>query len=91
MTEVTVRILNQETAKVLARVKAGEEIILTERGVVIAHIVPASSGPLDDLITAGRVRAATVHGLAPRPTISAEHAGPEAGDLLRTMRDEERY
>jgi len=31
--------LNQETSKVLARVKRGEEITLTERGEVIARIV----------------------------------------------------
>jgi prevent-host-death family protein len=33
--------LNQETSKVLARVKRGEQITLTERGEVIARIVPA--------------------------------------------------
>jgi prevent-host-death family protein len=91
VTDIPVRVLNQETAKVLARVKAGEEITLTERGVVIAHIVPASASPLDDLITAGRVRPATAHGPAPRPMSTTEHDGPEAGDLLRAMRDEERY
>ena len=89
MAEVPVRVLNQGPAKVLARVKAGEEITLTERGVVIAHIVPASAGPLDDLVSAGRVRPATVHGRAPRPTIRSRD-GSEAGALLRDMRDEER-
>lgn len=82
--------LNQETAKVLARVKAGEEITLTERGSVIARIVPATARPLDDLVSAGRVRPATAHGPAPRPTTST--GGKEdAGDLIRAMRDEERY
>lgn len=90
MAEVPVRVLNQETAKVLARVKAGEEITLTERGSVIARIVPATARPLDDLVGAGRVRPATMHGPAPRPTTSTQ-GGPEAGDLLRAMRDEERY
>ena len=90
MSEVPVRVLNQETAKVLARVKAGEEITLTERGSVIARIVPASARPLDDLISAGRVRPATIHGPAPRPTTPAK-GETDAGALLRTMRDEERY
>jgi prevent-host-death family protein len=90
VSEIPVRVLNQETAKVLARVKAGEEITLTERGAVIARIVPASSGPLDDLVSAGRVRPATVHGPAPRPTIPAGEDS-DAGALLRRMRDEERY
>lgn len=91
MTEIPVRLLNQETAKVLARVKAGEEITVTERGVVIAHIVPAAPGPLDGLVTAGRVLPATVSGPAPRATVHAKEGTPEAGDLLRAMRDEERY
>lgn len=94
MAEVPVRVLNQETAKVLARVKAGEEIILTERGTVIARIVPISAGPLDVLVGAGRVRPATVHGPAPRPkTAAKEHtaAATESGALVRGMRDAERY
>jgi len=90
VSEVPVRVLNQETAKVLARVKAGEEITLTERGSVIARIVPASARPLDDLVSAGRVRPATVHGPAPRPTAPAK-GEQDAGELLRILRDEERY
>lgn len=90
MGEISVRALNQETSRVLARVKSGEEITLTERGAVIARIVPAAAGPLDDLISTGRVRPASVHGPAPRPTIPAR-SGPDAGALLQGMRDEERY
>lgn len=90
MSEVSIRTLNQETSKVLARVKRGEEITLTERGEVIARIVPASSGPLDSLISDGRVQPATVHGPAPRPTIPIR-GGPDAGTLLERMRAEEPY
>lgn len=82
--------LNQETSKVLARVKRGEEITLTERGEVIARIIPASAGPLDALISTGRVQPATVRGPAPRPTIPMR-GGLEAGALLERMRAEERY
>lgn len=90
MSEVSVRTLNQETSKVLARVKGGEEIAVTERGEVIARILPASAGPLDGLVSAGRVQPATVRGPAPRPTIPM-HGGPDAGTLLARMRAEERY
>jgi prevent-host-death family protein len=82
--------LNQETSKVLARVKRGEEITLTERGEVIARIVPASAGPLDALISTGRVRPAAVRGPAPRPTIPMR-GDLDAGTLLERMRAEERY
>jgi prevent-host-death family protein len=90
MRDIPIRVLNQETARVLARVKAGEEIIVTERGAVIARIVPASAGPLDDLVSAGRVLPATTHGNAPRPTIPMEN-GPDAGALLSQMRETERH
>ena len=91
MSEVSIRVLNQETSKVLARVKNGEEITLTERGEVIARIVPAAAGPLDALISSGRVQPATSHGPAPRPTIALRQGDPDAGALLERMRDEERY
>ncbi|WP_082691824.1 type II toxin-antitoxin system Phd/YefM family antitoxin [Mycobacterium sp. IS-1556] len=90
MSEVSIRVLNQETSKVLARVKRGEEITLTERGEVIARIIPASAGPLDALISSGRVQPATVHGPAPRPTIPMRD-GLDAGTLLERLRSEERY
>lgn len=84
------RVLNQETSRVLARVKRGEEITVTERGEVIARIVPASASPLDALIGSGRVQPSTLHGPAPRPTVPMRD-GPEAGALLERMRAEERY
>ncbi|WP_230865748.1 type II toxin-antitoxin system Phd/YefM family antitoxin [Mycobacterium canetti] len=90
MNEASIRTLNQETSKVLARVKRGEEINLTERGKVIARIIPASGGPLDSPINTGRVQPATVRGPAPRPTIPMR-GGLDAGTLLERLRAEERY
>lgn len=90
MADVPVRELNQHTARVLARVKRGEQVDITERGRVIAKIVPAQSNPLSDMISSGKLRPATITGPAPRP------GGPvktdsEAGQLLRELRDSERY
>ena len=90
MGDVSIRMLNQETSKVLARVKRGEQITLTERGEVIARIIPASASPLDALISTGRVQPAAVRGPAPRPTIPMR-GDLEAGTLLQRMRAEERY
>jgi prevent-host-death family protein len=89
MSEVPVRELNQNTAGVLARVKRGEAIDVTERGAVIARLVPAEAHPLAELMGTGRLRPATVSGPAPRP------GGPvrtqdEAGELVRRLRDDER-
>lgn len=83
--------LNQETSKVLARVKQGEEITLTDRGVPVARIVPAEPGPLDGLISAGRVVPARSRGPAPRPTVQVREGDEEAGKLLERLRTEERY
>lgn len=69
MGAVSVRMLNQETSKVLARVKRDEEITLTERGEIIARITPASAASLGELISTGRVQPAAMRGPAPRPTI----------------------
>ena len=90
MSEVPVRELNQNTAGVLARVKRGEHLEITERGTVVARLVPAQNSPLAEMIKTGRLHPATVSGPAPRPSgpIRTDH---EAGELLRTMRDDERY
>lgn len=90
MAEVSVRMLNQETSKVLARVKRGEEIVLTDRGEVFARIVPASANQLNALISAGRVQPATTGGRAPRPTVPMR-GSLDAGKLLEKMRAAERY
>ena len=90
MSEVPVRELNQNTAGVLARVKAGEPIEITERGTVIARLIPVQEQPLAEWIGTGKLQPATLTGAAPRP------AGPirtdnEAGQVLRALRDDERY
>jgi prevent-host-death family protein len=90
MSEVPVRELNQNTAGVLARVKRGERIEITERGVVIARLMPAQHNPLAEMISTGRLRPATLSGPAPRPS-GPVHTDNEAGQLLCELRDAERY
>ena len=90
MSEVQVRELNQNTAGVLARVKRGEHIDITERGAVVARLVPAQENPLAEMISAGRLHPATLSGPAPRASgpVKTDH---DAGHLLRELRDTERY
>lgn len=91
MSDVPVRELNQNTAAVLARVKHGEQIDITERGSVIARLIPAREHPLSALMESGKLRPATAStASAPRPAgpVRTDH---EAGELLREMRDTERY
>jgi prevent-host-death family protein len=90
MGEVPIRMLNQETARVLARVKQGEEIEITERGVVIARIVPAAPSPMARLLATGSFRPARLTRRFSRPK-GEIRTDREAGALLEQMRDEERY
>jgi prevent-host-death family protein len=90
MGTVPVRALNQDTAGVLARVESGETIEITRHGVVIGRIVPAVSAEMDDLIAAGKLTPATVVGPWVVPS-GPTHTGLEAGELIRRLRDDERY
>jgi prevent-host-death family protein len=90
MEQVPVRVLNQDTASVLARVESGETVEITNRGKPIARIVPIVHGELDDLVAAGWVTPATIRGPIPMPTIKAP-PGADAGELIRQLRDEERW
>lgn len=84
------RVLNQQTASVMARVERGETVEITNRGKVVARIVPATpgSGELDDWIADGRAVAATIRGPIPMPTVKAP-PGEDAAELIRQLRDEE--
>lgn len=55
-TDVGVRELRSHLSRYLDRVKRGEELTITERGVPIARIVPARRRPvLDQLVAEGLV------------------------------------
>jgi prevent-host-death family protein len=88
MGQVPVRELNRDAAGVLARVESGETVEITRHGRVIARIVPAGVGELDDWVAQGTVVPATVAGPVLVPVHPAE-AGSDAGELLRDLRDEE--
>jgi prevent-host-death family protein len=90
MTAIPVRELNQDTAGVLARVERGETLEITRHRRVIARLVPVLHAEIDDLVAAGRMvpPTETAHWHAP---LGAPAEGPEAGELMRQLRDEERY
>ena len=50
------RELSQRTAQVLARVRAGETVEITDRGKPVARIVPATADRYDQLVAAGMMR-----------------------------------
>jgi prevent-host-death family protein len=90
MEQVPVRILNQDTAGVLARVEKGETVEITSRGKPVARIVPIVPDDLADLVAAGRVTPATDRSPFTMPTIKAP-PGSDAAELISQLRDEERW
>lgn len=57
MIRIGVRELNQHTSRYLNKVKAGDTVEVTERGHLIARLVPAGAGTdlLDSLVASGEV------------------------------------
>lgn len=90
MTAIPVRELNQDTAGVLARVERGETLEITRHQRVIARLVPVLHAEIDDLVAAGRMIAPTEATPWEAP-YGAATKGLEAGELIKQLRDEERY
>ncbi len=90
MEQIPIRTLNQDTAGVLARVENGETVEITSRGRPVARISPVTDDPLADLIASGNVIPPTIN--APFVLPTAPSTAPEnAGELLRGVRDRERW
>ncbi|MCX7179731.1 MAG: type II toxin-antitoxin system prevent-host-death family antitoxin [Proteobacteria bacterium] len=82
MRSVTVAAAKARLSAVLADVEAGEEIIITRRGVAVARIVPEPAAAPADFDLAE---------LFAFVDSQPMHAGPTAGELLRRLRDDARY
>lgn len=93
---MTVSELNQQTARVLERIKAGESVEVSEYGRPIARIVPIAPRTgvplLDELIEQGRAIPAAMPGaVQPTPPRTAADGDTRLTDVLADMRDDERY
>ncbi len=92
---IGIRELRQHASRYVAMAKAGQRVPVTERGKLVAYLVPAEEpkSTFERLVAAGQVTRASgeplLDGLLPIPP-----APPGAKPLsvtLREMRDEERY
>lgn len=56
MDRIPIRELNQQTSRVLARVRAGESLEITDHGEPVARLIPVQPGPsvLDRLVREGK-------------------------------------
>ncbi|MGP4113474.1 type II toxin-antitoxin system Phd/YefM family antitoxin [Streptomyces sp. 4N509B] len=90
---VGLRELRHRTSEVLARVRHGETIDVTEYGRLVARIVPVEEREptpvLDRLAAEGRVRPAARPGF--RPRMRTGEGDDRLGEALRDLREEERW
>jgi prevent-host-death family protein len=92
MATVSVTELNQQTAKVLERVKAGESLEVREHGRPIARIIPilASASIIERLLSEGRAIAATGTDALVSPVLPLEGVEPSLSQTLELARESER-
>lgn len=84
MSRVTRTELNQQTARVLARVAAGERIVITDRGRPVAELAPPAASQWDELVANGTVTLPTAHGPLPFDPVEADVSTAEIlADLRR--------
>jgi prevent-host-death family protein len=89
MERIGVRELRQHASRYLARVKAGETVEVTERGQLVALLVPpdpAASGR-DRLVASGRLMRASRPVTLPR-RVPANPGGPDTASVLDELRED---
>lgn len=86
MGTVTKTELNQQTARVLARVAAGEHLTVTDRGRPIAELTPPAETAWSRLISSGRVTLPTRTGALTHAPISDTMSTAEILDDIRADR-----
>ncbi|MDQ2880643.1 MAG: type II toxin-antitoxin system prevent-host-death family antitoxin [Actinomycetota bacterium] len=78
---VGMRELSQHTAKIMALVREGKTVEVTDRGKIVARIVPAVDDRCDQLVAAGVIRPAK------RPFDIAHLPEPALNPTRRTSED----
>jgi prevent-host-death family protein len=93
---IGIRELRQNASKYVALAKAGKRVPVTERGKLVAYLVPAEEATMSTyqrMVAAGQVTRATkrfsLKELGPIPPAEPGESSPYE-ELMR-MRDEERY
>jgi prevent-host-death family protein len=91
MERVGVRELRQHASRYLALVADGETVEVTDRGRLVARLVPAGGDPWDDLVAAGLVTQPSGNGDLLDVLPAALPSGAQtASEVLAAMRADER-
>jgi prevent-host-death family protein len=81
------RELSQRTAKILALVRAGETVDVTDRGKLVARIVPAADDRYEQLVASGVIRPARrPFNVAHLPEPSSNLTGRTSDEWLTELR-----
>jgi prevent-host-death family protein len=90
---VGLRELRHHTSEVLARVRRGETVEVTDRGQLVARIVPVTAGPSSPTLArlAASGRATLARRTGPRPRILPGDGTNKLSEALQALRDEERW
>ncbi len=88
MDRIGVRELRQNASKYLSRVEKGESIEVTDRGRLVALLVPAPVSTYDRLVAVGRlIPAVDTTSVLDDPPL---HVGPEVGERAQRRLSEAR-
>jgi prevent-host-death family protein len=91
MERIGIRELQQHASGVLRRVRAGEELEVTERGRPVARLIPQRGGsPLEALRAAGRITSSEGDVLDLGPPLKCRAVKASASTRLQEMRAAER-
>jgi prevent-host-death family protein len=90
---IGIRELRQHASRYVAMAKAGKRIAVTDRGELVAYLVPAlePTTTFQRMVAAGQVTPATGNILDHLPPPPAPAGTRPLSEVLQEMRDEERY
>lgn len=91
---IGIRELRQHASRYVAMAKAGQRVPVTERGKLVAYLVPAEvpTSTFQRMVAAGQVRRGNGRGISDLlPIPPAPPGAKPLSETLREMRDEERY
>jgi prevent-host-death family protein len=91
MKTVGIRELKQNPSKVIAEVKQGMSLTITERGRAVARIVPFCTAGLEALVEAGLARSPLASPSSIGAPLALRAGEKSPSETLRDLREQERY
>jgi prevent-host-death family protein len=87
---VGIRDLKQNASQVVARVRAGDSLVVTDRGVPVARIIPIGDLSWDERVEMGQASAPSIGIDEVVASIPDEEPTSELSDTLAALREDNR-